>query len=356
MEESRPERMKTDESLRTEREKTDLALAAKLATLEQKADVVVAHAREEADAVLATAREDADRHAAVAGAHDERDIAGERQIADELLAQERATADDLLRQERDAGARALARLLPFERDKTDRFLLTERSRADDAVFHRDDFMSIVSHDLRNLLGAVVTSTALLHTRTPGESDEERLHTGTARIERYCARMNRLIGDLVDVASIDAGKLAMHPADNDLAVVVAEAVDTFAGAASAKGLTLHSTIDGPLLARFDHDRLLQVLANLVTNAIKFTPSGGTITLSAVRVRDRIRCTVTDSGAGIPASMLTSVFERFWQRDKHDRRGSGLGLYISRCIVEAHAGQIDVESEPGKGSRFIVDLPV
>jgi len=170
-------------------------------------------------------------------------------------------------------------------------------------------------------------------------------------------MNRLIGDLVDVASIDAGKLAVTPAQGDWTVLLAESVEMFQGAALAKNITL--TVEGehsPLPAAFDHERLLQVLANLVTNAMKFTPEGGKISLRADRVGDQIAFAITDDGCGVPAEMLESIFQRFWQVGTNDRRGLGLGLYISRCIIEAHGGKIRAESEPGRGCTVRFTVPV
>jgi signal transduction histidine kinase len=102
-------------------------------------------------------------------------------------------------------------------------------------------------------------------------------------------------------------------------------------------------------------MLQVLANLITNSIKFTAQGGSIWVRAERAGDELRFSISDTGAGIPDHMLEAVFERFWQVDKNDRRGLGLGLYISRCIVEAHRGRIWAESRLGEGSRFWFTLP-
>jgi signal transduction histidine kinase len=353
-----PERTQTDESLRLERENTDLTLAKKQAAAQAEADVVVDRARENADAVLVAAREKADQllhEDAEALASPGDTVAEERVLEDEALRGERAVADESLRREREASALALARLLPLEREKTDRFLLTERERSDEALSHRDDFLGIVSHDLRDLLGGIVMSAAVLAERAPASEGDDGVVVGTKRIQRYAARMNRLIGDLVDVASIDAGRLALTPALADGAALVVEAVDTFQAAAATKKISLEAaTVERSLPAQFDHDRILQVLANLITNSIKFTPPGGSIRVRAERDGADVRFCVTDTGAGIPADMLESVFERFWQVGKNDRRGLGLGLYISKCIVEAHGGRVWVESTIGGGSTFCFTL--
>jgi signal transduction histidine kinase len=215
----------------------------------------------------------------------------------------------------------------------------------------------VSHDLRDLLGALVTTAALISKRAPTTEEGDQTRAGAERIHRYVARMNRLIGDLVDVASIDAGKLSVSPVRGDLAMLIAEAVDTFQVSAQAKQLTLEmDTSQRPLMAAFDYERMLQVLANLITNAIKFTPAGGTIHVSANPGADSAHLSVRDTGVGIPAELTEAIFERFRQVAEHDRRGLGLGLYISKCLVEAQRGRMWAESQAGKGTTIHVSLPV
>lgn len=341
-----PERGRTNESLRTEREKAD-----------QHADAVVGRAQDRADAVLSAARDNADAvlDAARAGADAARAVE-ERVRADDIIRRERDIADETLRLEREEYARTLKRMLPLERESTDRSLLAERTRSDDALANRDDFLAIVTHDLRDLIGGIVMSAALLETRAARSEDGSNTLAETRRIQRYAARMNRLIGDLMDVASIDAGKLAIAPATQDLAAVIAEAQASFSAAASAKGIVLETQIDSrPLLAAIDHDRILQVLANLISNSIKFTPPGGKITLCGESEAAGIRVSVADTGVGIPEDALGRVFDRFSQVEGNDRRGLGLGLYISRCIVDAHGGQIWAQSEAGAGSRIFLTLP-
>src|SRR5687767_2034566 len=295
-----PERQQTDESLRKERQKTDQALADRQTTVDQDADMVVHRARQNADAVLNVARDNAD--AVLNAAHDKADerlnraVIEARALEDEALRDERAYADESLRLERDAGA-ALTRLLPLERAKTDRYLLTERIRSDVALSNRDDFLSIVTHDLRDLLGGIVTNSTLLAKRAAQNEEGQQTLVETRRIERYAARMNRLIGDLLDVASIDAGKLAVTPVTRDLAILIAETADSFRAMASAKGVSLKTQIDAaPLLAAFDHHRMLQVLANLLSNSLKFTPRGGKITIRGEREAGNVCLSVQDTGSG------------------------------------------------------------
>ena len=351
------DRGQTDESLRTEREKTDRALAETHAELERDADNVIQRARDTADAVLAAARDKADEHldetAAPVAARDVVDH--ERAREDEALRDERAAADDSLEREREETTQALLKLLPLERVKTDRYLLTERVRSDDALANRDDFLGIVSHDLRNLLGGIVMSAGLMAKEADAHDQGKQVLVGTARIQRYAARMNRLIGDLLDVASIDAGRLAVTPERADVKSVVCEAVELFQGDAAARHITLNADVAGKCYAAFDHDRLLQVLANLLSNALKFTADGGTVSVRSDYAGDNVEVSITDSGSGIAASMLEAVFKRFWQARENDTRGLGLGLYISRSIIEAHGGTIRVESKPGEGSTFTFTLP-
>lgn len=351
------ERDQTDESLRAEREKTDRALAERQAA-EEDSDLVVQTSRESADAVLTEARAKADQRLDedLPQVESRATLAEERLLEDEALQEERASADEILRRERYENARVLSRLLPLEREKTDRFLLTERARSDDALTNRDNFLGLVSHDLRNLLGGIVLNAELLSARAPEDDGGRQTLAATERIQRYAARMNRLIGDLVDVASIDAGKLALTPASGDVAALIDEAVETFQAAASAKGISLQVELAGrPLLAEFDHDRMLQVLANLIANAIKFTSGGGRIRIHGERAGDELLVSISDTGSGIPGNLLEAIFERFWQVGKDDRRGVGLGLFISRSIVENHGGRIWAESKPGEGSRFCFTLP-
>jgi signal transduction histidine kinase len=169
-------------------------------------------------------------------------------------------------------------------------------------------------------------------------------------------MKRLIGDLVDVASIDAGKLRVTPVFQDATELVRESVEAFLPMARAQGLSLKAKIrEKKLMAKFDHDRVLQLLANLLSNAIKFTGEGGTILMEVEPVAKGVRFSVTDTGSGIPSDQLEAVFERYWQAHSTGPRGLGLGLYISRGIVEAHGGRIWVESHLGKGSTFSFTLP-
>ncbi len=350
-----PERKDTDESLHVERKKTDYELGKQHASMDKGSDAVVQQEREHADEVLEKAREQADGSL-------ERDVSGRRALRQEraqedaTVEQDRVIADEVLMDERQDRTRALANLLRIEREQTDERLLIERARGDADLAMRDDFMGMVAHDLRTLLGGIALG-AEVQIKTATNNDEAggRIRDTAAKIQRLTARMNRLIGDLVDVVSIEAGRFAIAPKDYDADSLIREVLESFQPLASAKRMTLSATTKGPLLVRLDPERIFQVLANLLSNAIKFTDEGGTITLRVASVGSEVRFSVTDTGAGIPGDHLESIFDRFWQVSQGDRRGLGLGLFISKCIVEAHGGRIWTESAVGKGSTFHFVLP-
>lgn len=345
------ERQQTDESLRVEREITDQAIGSELAAIDDVADAVIGQARARADAILADARAKTDRQSATsaAGAIIDR----ERVREDQAVRRERADADDTLRDERAEHAA----LLSIERDETDKDLSTERARSDDALATRDEFLGVVSHDLRDMLNAMVGFAGLIAKGVLRENHVEEVLMHAQRIQRSGARMDRLIGELVDVASIDAGVLAVTREVGDPTHVVTEAVDSFQPHAAANGVSLAAEIVPPSsLAAFDPARIFQVLANLLSNAIKFTPAHGKVVVHVERAGDDIRVAVSDTGVGIPVDQLEAVFARFLQVTKHDRRGVGLGLYISKCIVQGHGGRIWAESRIGEGSTFCFTLPI
>lgn len=348
------ERKQTDEGLAVERARTDHALGDKTADIEQRADEVVERARETADGVLDAARARADAKGerpqspqAAQAAIDE-----ERAREDGLVLAERALADEALRRAR---AASLARLIPFERDKTDLYLLTERARSDASVANRDDFLGMVSHDLRNLLSGIFGNAAFLVADAKEAERGEAWLKAAQRIERAASRMNRLIGDLIDISSIDAGKLGVARVMTDVEGVLREAFETWVQPALAKGVTLTFSPHGPLWAEIDYERILQIVGNLITNAVKFTPPGGSVTIEVVEREGHACVSVKDTGIGVPPEKLEAIFERFCQVIGNDHRGLGLGLYISKCLVEAHGGQIWAENTAAGGSAFFFTIP-
>lgn len=348
-----PQRDQTDRSLREERDSVDAEVASKVEQIEDDADAARRAARERADSTLQNARDDADsgsrRHA---GPLSDR----ERAEADRAVARERAAEDRAVARARTVRSGLLADFMAVERQATDEGLAGERAWSDAEVEVRDDFLGIVSHDLRGLLSSLVLNAELAAKRAPeGEvGDLMRHHAATSR--RLLARMGRLVNDLVDIISIDAGHLSVDLERIDVGALVREIRESFAPLAADKEVNLDVEHAGTELeVCLDPDRILQVLANLVSNALKFTDRGGRVSIRVECEPDEVRIAVSDTGAGIPAEELQRIFERFRQVS-HDRRGLGLGLYISRHIVEAHGGRIRVESELGVGSTFHVALPV
>ena len=349
-----PERQQTDESLRVEREKSDSALAEHMALVDEVADAVIVRARLKADEVLAAARAKTDRQAPTRLASAPQAVlARERGKEDQVLQEERANADEILKEER---ADHIA-LLSEERAETDRDLVLERDRSDEALGKRDEFLAIVSHDLRTLLNQVMGYAQLISMEVTGKTYPPEVVSNADRIQRSSVRMNRLIGDLVDVASIHAGTLTVHAQQADPARAVNEAVDTFQLQAKARGISVVSDIVPPAMTvMFDPPRILQVLTNLLSNALKFTPAKGKIVARVERVGTNVCFSVTDTGTGVPTDKLESIFDRYLQLVSNDRRGVGLGLYISKCIILGHGGRIWATSTVGKGSTFFFTLPV
>lgn len=347
-----PARELTDESLRAERDKADARAEQRLDAVERDADEVVRVARNLADQLVETARSKAD---APAGSQTSAGELQQRSDADDALHRERATADAVLEDERVARRRYLADFVATEREATDKGLVAERAHADDVTAARDEFLAAASHDIRSLLAGLSVNAALMMRRAPAGPQGEQLREFGDTTARLVARMNRLVSDLLDVVSIETGGLAVLPEHVDVGQVLRDCLDAFAPVAAAKGVSLTADQSfSHLSATLDSDRILQVLANLVSNALKFTPAGGRITIAIATGDDTIRFAVSDTGVGIPANRLSEIFERFRQVSK-DRRGLGLGLHISKSIVEAHGGRIWVESTPAVGSTFFFEVP-
>jgi signal transduction histidine kinase len=224
--------------------------------------------------------------------------------------------------------------------------------AREAAEAREEVLKIVSHDLRNPLSTIgMAAEMILET-----SDGAEQARGVSIIRRTSDRMNRMVQDLLDVAKLETGRLAIEVEDTDVITVVEEAVETLGPLAEESGLTL-GVVMAPDVRGIcvDRGRILQVLSNLVGNAVKFTPAGGRITLHVRPEGDVVRFAVTDTGPGIPPDQLQRIFGRFWQAKASDRRGLGLGLTIARSIVEAHGGRIGADSRVGEGTEFWFTVP-
>jgi signal transduction histidine kinase len=350
-------RAHTDGSLCDERSKTDQELAKRRAIVERDADAVVSLAQRRADEVLALARERADRamqDVATAAAEMDR-VEKARAAEDDVLANERSAAREELEIERAARAEIVSELLLLERMRTDEHLASERAAADAALVARDDVLGVVSHDLRTQLHAIGLGAELILCDIDANVPVTRIREHAVRNLQHVARTHRLLGDLLDLAAIDAGKLRVEPSKVDAAELARETVNAFQPLAVRANVALVSevTVDR-LPARLDRERILQVLGNLVTNAMEFTDAGGRVTVSVRGTDGGVRFAVRDTGRGIASDRLSTIFDRFAQASS-DRRGVGLGLYISRSIVEAHRGRLSVESLVGEGSEFAFELP-
>lgn len=230
--------------------------------------------------------------------------------------------------------------------------LYEEARA--ASRARDDMVAIVSHDLRSPLNAVLAGASLLlDVPLPDEKRREQYRS----IQRSAERMERLTRDLLDITRIEAGHLRVEPSAEDPRSLIAEALDAATHAAGRTGIFLSSDVpDGLPRVRADRPRVLQVLDNLLSNAIRHTPEGGRVTAAVERAGGSLRFRVTDTGTGIAPDLRDHVFDRYWQAERSDHGGAGLGLPIAKGIVDAHHGEIWVDTEPGRGTTFYFTLAV
>jgi signal transduction histidine kinase len=339
--------------------------------------VDTADGRAQTDASLDAERatSDADRVALAVGA---------RRLLDDLIEQDRLLADARLMKFRIRVDRELSRersdtprnALKVRRQATNDQLSNERRRADTTATalgetrgvlgetrtalaeaqtkdgRQHDVLGTVAHDLRNPLGTISLSAESI-----AETTSEASTRAAARaIELAAARMERLVSDLLDVVRIESGTLHIVKRQDDIGALLLEVHRSYEPMFSARGITFTvNTSTQGLKAFFDHDRIVQVLSNLLGNAMKFTQGGGTVSLHVERRAEAVAFVVRDNGPGIPQSALSHVFERFWQTDSDMRRGLGLGLHICDNIIRAHGGQIGVKSELGNGATFEFSLP-
>ncbi len=226
---------------------------------------------------------------------------------------------------------------------------------------KSQFLSVATHELRTPLTVILGYNSMLAESLAGqlkESDRETLQESVAA----CKRLIRLVNSMLDISQIESGRMRMNFAVGDLQSLLRSVTTLFQPEARRQGLGLQLRVNGPLPSfRFDPERIEQVLVNLVGNALKFTPAGGAITVSAGLLPEEamVKVDVSDTGMGIPAGEQDRIFEEFG-RPRHagtkGRQGSGLGLAIARRIVEAHGGEIKVNSSPGMGSTFSFTLPL
>jgi signal transduction histidine kinase len=219
---------------------------------------------------------------------------------------------------------------------------------------RDTVLAEVAHDLRSPLSAIIMTTdLLLQVPMTHEEHDHRLHM----IRRSAEHMSRLVQDLVEAVRAERAPIVLNPAPFPVQVLLEEVAELHQEAASTKDQQLVVAVHAPaaLMMNADRERLFRVLDNLVGNAIKFTQRGGHITVDALAGTLEVIFSVTDDGPGMDRNTLDRLFEPYWQHDPGTRQGLGLGLTISKALVEAHGGRIWAESEPGKGTVVFFRVP-
>ena len=347
-------------SLQSEREENDKALRDSDSASEHQADFNRDAERVEADKAKLQSRSDSDasrdlgradvgRSGAKRQAEGDERLRVERQASDQAIKGERFRADaatEVGRTHHQASAKSSAELLSQEQERH------QETKA--ALTTREEFLVIVSHDLRNPLNNISMAAQNL-LEEPKDTKEL-----ASSINRSAGEMLRLIEDLLDVERIAVGKLTLHIEEHDVSEIIKQAVEQLQGAAASKGVTLEAEpqdVCGYVVC--DRSRAMQVLSNLIGNAIKFTPAKGQICVSCQRTGPEgkeVQISVSDTGEGIAPEKIKSIFERFSQINNQDRRGIGLGLYIAKMMVEEHPGRIWVESKLGEGSTFHFTLPL
>jgi signal transduction histidine kinase len=253
------------------------------------------------------------------------------------------------------GLRRSERAARAETQLAHRQLMRQNEQLREADRLKDEFVALISHDLRTPLTSIMGYLELI-LDDDNLTAEQRGFLTVA--DRNADRLLRLVNDLLFVARFEAGQLELHPSELDLSDIVQQSVAEAGSRAEAAGVALTYEANGAMDVHADKGRMFQLVENLVSNAVKFTPSGGDVRVSLTRVNGSVRLEVADTGIGIAAEEQERLFERFFRAtsaSEHQIPGTGLGLYITRAIVESHGGSIAVRSDPGEGTSFCVDLP-
>jgi PAS domain S-box-containing protein len=238
--------------------------------------------------------------------------------------------------------------------ETNAQLLVEMEKA---VKQRDEMLGLVSHDLRNPVNAVkMLAAAILRSHEDGADLPQEVTEHATVMLQAATQMDALIQDLLDSTRLEAGRLRLAPHWTPVSELVSAVGDTLAPMAASKGIALETRVAAELPEVYaDPDRMIQVLSNLVGNALKFTPNGGSVTINAELDGKMVLVAIRDTGPGIATEDLPFVFDRFWQSKRTNRSGAGLGLAIARGIVLGHGGRIWVESTAGTGTTVKLTLP-
>jgi signal transduction histidine kinase len=251
-------------------------------------------------------------------------------------------------------ARSAERRARREAEQAQRLLAARNEQLEELDRLKDEFVSLVSHDLRTPLTSISGYVELL-LENEGIDDESRGFLSV--IDRNAGRLLHLVDDLLFVARVQAGSLAVEHAEVDLTALAQQCVQSLRPRADAAGVALELELDGAVGVCGESGRLAQLLDNLVSNAIKFTPSGGVVEVNVRRAAAAAIVEVCDTGIGMSAEEREQLFERFFRASgavERQIQGTGLGLYIAKAIVDAHRGRIAVEERPGGGTIFRVEL--
>ena len=231
-------------------------------------------------------------------------------------------------------------------------LKVENQALDEAVKARDAVLSVVAHDLRNPLNVISLAANAVLQRLPSPSARRPIE----RIVRSAHRAQRMVSDLLSIGALEKGQFALDLKPIETSPLLMQALESQQGVAAEASIITGTDVSPNLPALCgDEERLLEVLDNLIGNAIKFTGAGGTVTVGASARGSDVLVWVKDTGAGIDSEQLPHIFDRFWQAKKRERRGIGLGLSICKAIVEAHGGRIWAESTPGSGTTLFFTIP-
>jgi len=378
------QRAHTDASLGAERAATDSNESQSEAAIQRGLDDLIEHDRLLADTRLLMRRVSTDSALArdrlespskeVGSVMKERRIADEgkrteREDMDAHVQGDRHRSDVIIDTERKKQELHRAQLEVHRQDTNDQ-LSSERHDSDEAVIalghtkdalalsegqqgRYGDVLGIVAHDLRSPLMVIASGAAAIASDPLDPSTQKVAQLMT----QAAARMERLVADLLDAMRIQSGTLRIMKQPQGLDALLSEVLKTYEPLFASRQLTFtHDIPTAAVVVSFDYDRIVQVLSNLLGNAMKFTPLGGMVTLHVQQHAHHVEFNLSNSGPGIPPSDLPHIFERFWQIDNHARRGLGLGLYICKTIVEGHGGTIAAESELGKGTTIRFTLPM
>jgi signal transduction histidine kinase len=225
-----------------------------------------------------------------------------------------------------------------------------------AIQAREELVAVVSHDLKSPLATISMTTGMLLDELGPEPQNGEPRRSLLRIQRSADRMTRLIRDLLDLAKLEGGRLSIDATPQEVAGLMNDVVESLRADATAKSLRIEQAVGpGAERVRCDRERILQVLANLVGNAIKFTPSRGQVLLRAEREGPSVILSISDSGPGIPPDQQAHIFDRYWQAAETAQLGTGLGLSIAKGLVELHGGRIWLANRTGGGTTFSFTLP-